>query len=79
MQHRSFVAHPDPNIPTATEWTQWRIPFRKFTDINITSVKAMYIRVGDPDGSTSGGTGTIYIDDIRLAGEPPRETVTERE
>ena len=65
----AFVAHPDPNILTTANWTRWTIPLRDFAGIDTTGVKAMHIRIGDPNASAAGGTDTVFIDDIRLASD----------
>ena len=44
----AFAAHPDPNILVASRWTRWTIPLRDFAHIDVTGVKAMHIRIGDP-------------------------------
>jgi hypothetical protein len=73
MKRLSFAAHPDPNILTARRWTRWAIPIPEFANVDVASVRAMYIRMGDPDSTTSGGEGIVYIDDIRLTGQAPSE------
>ncbi len=63
------AVHPDPAVVTSTKWVQWKIPFRAFTEagVNMTRVKKMYIGVGDKTNPAKGGTGRIFIDDIRVA------------
>lgn len=67
-QPMAVVSHPDPNALLATEWTQWRIPLTAFTrnDLDLARIERMYIGVGDRYHPKRGGTGTIYLDDIRL-------------
>jgi len=63
------VAHDDPSAATMTDWTEWRIPLQAFADqgINLTNVDKIAIGLGSKSGVvTSGGSGTVYIDDIRL-------------
>ncbi|MBN2314907.1 MAG: hypothetical protein JXM79_13330 [Sedimentisphaerales bacterium] len=65
----AVVAHDDPSAAQVIAWTEWRIPLRKFSDqgINLTDVDQLAIGLGSKSGLTSaGGTGTVYIDDIRL-------------
>jgi hypothetical protein len=61
------VTHPDGAIVTAKGWAEWKIPLSSFTNagVTLTTVKKMYISVGGK-AFTAGGTGVVYIDDIRL-------------
>jgi hypothetical protein len=63
-----IVAHDDPDAAKRTSWRQWRISLQAFADqgINLTNVDKMAIGVGNKGGAATGGTGTMYIDDIRL-------------
>ena len=64
-----LVAHDDPDAATAGGWRQWRIPLQAFVDqgINLTDVDKIAVGVGNKAGMVSaGGSGTMYIDDIRL-------------
>jgi len=62
------VAHEDPATATIRSWTQWRIPLQAFADqgINLTNVDKIAIGLGSKGGAAAGGTGTVYVDDIRL-------------
>jgi hypothetical protein len=64
------VAHDDnSNAATIDDWTEWRIPLQAFADqgINLTNVDKIAIGLGSKSGLASpGGSGTVYIDDIRL-------------
>ena len=64
--HTAVVVHPDPAVMTAAAWTEWRIPLSSFDGMNAAAVKSMYLGAGDPDRSVPGGTGLLYIDDIRV-------------
>ncbi|MCL5282420.1 MAG: LamG domain-containing protein [Planctomycetes bacterium] len=64
---KSAVAvHPDPAAVTLTTWTQWNVPLSSFTGINLAKIKKLYIGVGDRKAPVAGGTGRIYLDDIRV-------------
>jgi regulation of enolase protein 1 (concanavalin A-like superfamily) len=60
------VTHPDPAATTAASWQQWRIPLSDFTSagVKMTSVKKLYIGVGDRSSPKAAGAGMLYIDDI---------------
>ncbi len=65
----AIVANDDPSMSTVSAWTQWAIPLQSIADqgINLTNVDKIAIGLGSKSGITSsGGTGTMYIDDIRL-------------
>ncbi|MBN2316460.1 MAG: hypothetical protein JXM79_21210, partial [Sedimentisphaerales bacterium] len=65
----AVVANDDPEAAKIIQWTEWRIPLQAFADqgINLGNVDKIAIGLGDQSGIASdGGSGTIYIDDIRL-------------
>lgn len=69
------VIHPDPDAVLATEWQQWSIPLADLIadDVDVTTIRKMYIGVGDLDNPQPGGIGIIYIDDIRVIQSKPEE------
>jgi hypothetical protein len=63
------IANENPAAATIDVWTEWRIPLQAFTDqgLNLSDVDSIAIGLGSKSGLASpGGSGTIYIDDIRL-------------
>ncbi|OHB78213.1 MAG: hypothetical protein A2Z25_23560 [Planctomycetes bacterium RBG_16_55_9] len=65
----AVVAHDDPTAATLDTWTEWVIPLQAFANqgINLSNVDKLAIGLGSKSGvASSGGTGTIYIDDVRL-------------
>ena len=62
------VANNDPGAATNTAWRQWRITLQAFADqgINLTNVDKIAVGLGSKGGVGIGGSGTMYIDDIRL-------------
>jgi hypothetical protein len=65
----AVVAHSGPAAATAGVWIEWRIPLQAFADqgINLTNVNKIAIGLGSKSGmAAAGGSGTMYIDDIRL-------------
>jgi hypothetical protein len=65
----AVVAHGDSSAVASRSWTEWRIPLQAFADqgINLANVNMFAIGLGTKAGvATSGGSGTVYIDDIRL-------------
>jgi len=47
------------------DWTQWRIPLKDFTSVNMASVKKMVIGVGNRTAPKASGAGMLYLDDIQ--------------
>jgi len=65
----AIVAQDDPEAATVLSWTQWRIPLQAFADqgINLVNVDKIAVGLGSKSGMAAvGGSGTVYIDDIRL-------------
>ena len=71
--------HSDPNAVLADTWQEWNIDLAEFAPVNLTSVKKMYIGVGNRDdpmcrggdvtlfaNSASGGSGKLFFDDVRI-------------
>ena len=58
------VDHDDPDAATITRWTQWNIDLQAFADqgVNLSNVSSITLGLS----SVTGGTGTMYFDDIRL-------------
>jgi len=54
---------------TTPVWKQWNIDLASVTGANLKSVKTLAIGVGN---GSSGGTGTLFIDDICLYATPPQ-------
>ncbi|UCD30266.1 MAG: hypothetical protein JSV03_07300 [Planctomycetota bacterium] len=65
----AVMAYDDTAAVAERRWIQWIIPLQAFADhdINLTNVDKIAIGLGSQSGMTSaGGSGTVYIDDIRL-------------
>ncbi len=62
------VYNDDPAAVQATGWTEWRIPLSAFADqgVVLTAVNTISIGLGDKNNITAGGSGVVYVDDIRL-------------
>ena len=63
------VANDDPAAATIDDWVEWRVPLQAFADqgMNLTNVDKIAVGLGSKSGlAAPGGSGTIYIDDIRL-------------
>ena len=57
----------DMNDIKKEEWQKWNIRLQDFPDVNLASVKKVYIGFGDRDNPTvPGGDGIVHFDDIRL-------------
>jgi len=64
----AVVANSDPAAATIDAWIEWRIPLQAFADqgINLGNMDKITVGLGSKGGAAVGGTGTMYIDDIRL-------------
>jgi len=63
-----IVPHPDAAIVTSEEWAEWKMPLSELVDagVTVTGVKKISVGVGQRDATTPGGTGAIYVDDVRV-------------
>jgi hypothetical protein len=68
--HKAVVAHPDSAPVTSIPWVEWRIPLSDFAGVDLAQVKKLYLRLGDSIQLVPGGTGLIYVDDIRVVAAP---------
>jgi hypothetical protein len=62
------VTYPEPDALQEARWHEWNIDLKQFAaaGVNLSSVKTMYIGVGNRTNPQAGGAGTMYFDDIRL-------------
>jgi hypothetical protein len=63
-----IIVNDDPEAALARGWTQMVTPLQAFADqgINLTNVDKLAIGLGSKAGAAAGGSGTMFIDDIRL-------------
>jgi hypothetical protein len=66
--HLKVVNHPDIEAAQGGAWQEWNIELTQFSGagVNLKAIKRMYIGLGNRTSPKVGGTGTIFIDDIRL-------------
>ena len=71
------VYYDEPNASLISNWTQWNIPLTDFSDqgVVLTDVSKLAIGFGSADDPQPGGSGLVYLDDIRLY--LPREAAEE--
>ena len=62
------VSHPDPVAMATGSWEEWNVPLSDITSagVNLSNVKKLVIGVGDRNAPKAGGSGKVYIDDLRL-------------
>ena len=65
----AIVVHDNPNASQISIWTGWNIELQEFADlgVNLANVNTIAIGFGDKNNPQAGGSGKIYVDDIRLA------------
>ena len=63
------IDHDNPDAALRTSWTEWNIPLQAFTDlgVNLNNVNSITLGLS----SVTGGTGTMYYDDIRVCPPAP--------
>ncbi len=66
----AVVSNDNPNAALVEEWTEWKIDLQSF-GVNLASINTIAIGLGNKNNPQAGGSGTIYIDDIRLYQPPP--------
>jgi hypothetical protein len=66
--HVKVVNYPDIEAVQNAGWQECNIELTQFSaaGVNLKAVKKMYIGLGNRSSPKLGGTGTIYIDDIRV-------------
>ncbi len=64
----AVVTNDDANAALVTEWTQWDIPLADIAaqGVNLSNVGSLSIGLGNKSNPVAGGSGVLYIDDIRL-------------
>ncbi len=73
LNGNAIVTNDNPDAAQITAWTEWTIDLQAFADqgVNLANVNTIAIGLGNKKNPVAGGSGTIYIDDIRLY--PPPE------
>ena len=68
LNGNAVVTHENPDAAQLDTWTQWSIDLTRFADqgVNLTNVNTISLGLGNKSNPLAGGTGTMYIDDIRL-------------
>jgi hypothetical protein len=63
------VDNDNPDAAQAFTWTEWNIPLQAFADqgVNLSNVTSITLGLR----SVTGGTGTLFFDDIRLNAPAP--------
>ena len=72
LNGNAVVYNDDPDAAQIDTWTRWNIDLLKFADqgVNLANVNTIAIGLGDKMNPQTGGSGTMYIDDIQLHTEP---------
>jgi len=68
LNGNAVVTHDNPAAAQVSTWTEWTIDLQAFADqgVNLANVDTIAIGLGNKNNPVAGGSGTIYIDDIRL-------------
>ncbi len=73
LNGNAIVTNDNPDAAQIIAWTQWNIDLQTFADqgVNLANVNTIALGLGNRNNPVAGGSGKIYIDDIRLY--PPPE------
>jgi len=68
LNGNAIVNNDNPDAVREDTWTQWNIDLQAFADqgVNLANVNTIAIGLGNKNNPLAGGSGKIYIDDIRL-------------
>ena len=68
LNGNAIVVNEDTDVVQKDVWSEWLIPLQAFADqgVNLGNVSSIAIGFGDKANPQPGGSGTMYIDDIRL-------------
>ena len=68
LNGNAAVTNPNANAVRVTEWTRLDIPLQEFANqgVNLTNVSSISIGFGNKAAPVAGGSGHVFIDDIRL-------------
>jgi len=68
LNGNAVVTHDNPNAVQIDTWTEWPIDLQSFADqgVNLANVNTIAIGLGNKKNPVAGGSGVMYIDDIRL-------------
>jgi len=68
LNGNTIVTNDSPDAAQTETWTQWNIDLQAFADqgVNLANVNSISLGLGNKNNPLAGGSGTIYIDDIRL-------------
>ena len=64
----AVITNDNPAAAQAADWTEWNIDLQAFADqgINLTNVNTITLGFGNRANPTTGGSGMVFFDDIRL-------------
>ena len=68
LNGNAVVTNPNANAVRVTEWTRLDIPLQDFASkgVNLSNVNSISIGFGNKAAPVAGGSGYVFIDDIRL-------------
>jgi hypothetical protein len=68
LDNTAVVYHDDSAVTQIVPWTEWIIDLQEFASqgVDLTNVDSIAIGFGTKNNPAAGGTGTMYLDDIRL-------------
>jgi len=73
LNGNAIVTNDNPNAAQIGTWIEWNIDLQVFADqgVSLANVNTIALGLGNKNNPLAGGSGTMYIDDIRLYPPPP--------
>ena len=73
LNGNAVVNHDNPDAALATTWTQWNIDLQAFANqgVNLSNVNTITLGLGNRNNPVAGGSGMMFVDDIRLYAPAP--------
>jgi hypothetical protein len=67
-QHSKLVSHPNPQAVADSYWRAWDIALSEFaaSGVDLEHIQRIMVVIGDRTATEAGGSGKVYLDDIRL-------------
>ena len=68
----AVIPYDNPDAAQIAAWTQWNIKLQAFADqgVDLANVDTVAIGFGDKNNPQAGGSGKVFVDDIRLYRSP---------
>jgi hypothetical protein len=62
----AVVPYADPAAATSNKWLQWKIQLSDLPEVNAAAIRKLIVGAGNRETPFAGGTGLLYVDNVRL-------------